>query len=328
MTQRLIAADARFHPVADLFPPMTDAEYRELVEDIREHGQREPVTVDDEGRVIDGRHRVKACAELGRSVECETYNGEEATFSDFVWSENLKRRHLTSSQLACCAVDREKYEAAFRARIEKTKAAAKKKQRQQGPRGKEGGRGKKKTHRQTIAEGLGTPDDHKTDTTLARAAGTNRTTLQGARELQKKDPEKFEEVKAGTKSVSQAQREVRKEEATKRVAELPSDKYRVLYADPPWSYGNQAMPRIIRPGDLVKRERESQSLTQQELADRLEMSRPELSNIEKGKDPGALHAVRLSVYFEMPLEQFFPEMIRFKKRVEKRRYRVALAAAK
>jgi len=86
------------------------------------------------------------------------------------------------------------------------------------------------------------------------------------------------------------------------------------------------MPRTIRPGDLVRRERRAQSLTQQQLAERLEMSRPELSNIEKGKDPSALHAVRMHVYFDVPLEQFFPEMTRFQKRLGKRRFRAACDA--
>lgn len=43
------------HEVADIFPPMSVDDFRALKEDIREHGQREPITLWD-NEVIDGRH--------------------------------------------------------------------------------------------------------------------------------------------------------------------------------------------------------------------------------------------------------------------------------
>jgi len=95
---RIIAEDAIMHPAADLFPKMTETEFSDLVEDIRQHGQREPVWVNGDGHVIDGKHRVLACAELGRSVEARTYNGDEESIAAFVVSLNLKRRHLSESQ--------------------------------------------------------------------------------------------------------------------------------------------------------------------------------------------------------------------------------------
>ena len=50
-------------------------------------------------------------------------------------------------------------------------------------------------------------------------------------------PEEFQAVRAGKKTVTQARRE-RKRSAVKQTAGLPTDKCRVLYADPPWKYGN------------------------------------------------------------------------------------------
>jgi len=102
-TTRIIPSESAFHPVADIFPAMSDTEFRELVEDIREHGQREPVWILDDGRVIDGKHRVKACVELGRSVDARVYHGDEASVEAFVVSLNLKRRHLNESQRASVA---------------------------------------------------------------------------------------------------------------------------------------------------------------------------------------------------------------------------------
>ena len=57
------------HPLADSFPMMSDGELKELAEDIRKNGQREPVVfveIDGERTLIDGRHRLEACAMIGR----------------------------------------------------------------------------------------------------------------------------------------------------------------------------------------------------------------------------------------------------------------------
>ena len=102
-TTRIIPSESAFHPVADIFPAMSDTEFRELVEDIREHGQREPVWILEDKRVIDGKHRVKACVELGRSVEARVYHGSETSVEAFVVSLNLKRRHLSEEQRAMVA---------------------------------------------------------------------------------------------------------------------------------------------------------------------------------------------------------------------------------
>ena len=56
--------------------------------------------------------------------------------------------------------------------------------------------------------------------------------------IAEKAPELFEEVRNGDKSLTAARREVKKAEVTE-TAKLPSDKFRVLYADPPWKYGDQ-----------------------------------------------------------------------------------------
>jgi len=87
------------HPVADIFPRMGDAEFQALKADIAKHGQREPVwTWRDQ--IIDGRHRVRACDELGHLCLRREYEGDESTLVQFVVSLNLHRRHLDESQRA------------------------------------------------------------------------------------------------------------------------------------------------------------------------------------------------------------------------------------
>lgn len=85
------------HPLAELIPPMTETEYAELKADIEANGQREPVTL-YEGKILDGRHRYRACGELGITPETRAYDGEEP--AKFVISLNVHRRQLTTAQRA------------------------------------------------------------------------------------------------------------------------------------------------------------------------------------------------------------------------------------
>ena len=91
------------HPLADVVPPMTDEEYQELKADIKAHGLREPMTL-HEGKVIDGKHRYRACIELGVEPQTRELSGG-GTPLQYIISENVKRRHLTVGQLAALAVE-------------------------------------------------------------------------------------------------------------------------------------------------------------------------------------------------------------------------------
>ncbi len=51
--------------------------------------------------------------------------------------------------------------------------------------------------------------------------------------------EQFEAVKAGDKTRTQARREQQRDSVTRKVEEFPNGKFRVLYADPPWKYGDE-----------------------------------------------------------------------------------------
>lgn len=93
------------HPVADLLPPMSAAEYDELRESIRANGLREPVTVHRDGRIIDGRHRARICLELCLPLETRTFDGEDNELLAFVLDLNLKRRHLSETQRAAVAAE-------------------------------------------------------------------------------------------------------------------------------------------------------------------------------------------------------------------------------
>lgn len=90
-----------FHPVARLFPLMSDQSFRELLTDIEAHGQLTPIWL-HEGQIVDGRNRYRACIELGIEPELREWD-RQGDLVDFVLGLNMKRRHLTASQRAVVA---------------------------------------------------------------------------------------------------------------------------------------------------------------------------------------------------------------------------------
>lgn len=88
------------HPAAELFPLMRDAEFDDLVADIREHGQRDAIVMTPDGQLLDGRNRWRACAKAGITPITRTEHSEPWAF---VISTNVHRRHLNESQRAMIA---------------------------------------------------------------------------------------------------------------------------------------------------------------------------------------------------------------------------------
>ena len=91
------------HPACALLPAIPDDEYAELRDDIGAHGQYQPIVLLD-GKVLDGWHRYRACAELGLEPRIENFTGDEYAALTYVISMNLRHRHLTASQKAAFAV--------------------------------------------------------------------------------------------------------------------------------------------------------------------------------------------------------------------------------
>lgn len=96
----------QIHPAAEVFPAMSDDQYAELKDDIQRHGLRDSVEV-YQGKILDGRHRFKACKELKIVPDIITLD-DHAIGGDpfaFVVSRNLHRRHLSTSQRGMVAVN-------------------------------------------------------------------------------------------------------------------------------------------------------------------------------------------------------------------------------
>jgi len=95
----------RIHPVADLVPDMRPEEYQQLLSSMRMHGYlpNRPIMLSQDGRILDGRHRYKACCELGIQPSWETLDAATSPAA-YVAATAVYRRNLTPSQVACVRV--------------------------------------------------------------------------------------------------------------------------------------------------------------------------------------------------------------------------------
>jgi N6-adenosine-specific RNA methylase IME4 len=227
-----------FHDVCDIFPMMEGEEFDALVVDIGGYGQREPIWT-YQGKIIDGRNRYKACSLLGIEPQYKEWSGE-GSLVGLVISLNLKRRHLTGSQKAACAVEIEKQ---FAEETRKRQA--------------HGMTAPGKTLVERFPEAIERARDE-----AGKILGVSGRYVSDAKTLKERAPAIFAQVQSGEKTIPQAKKELRHEELKTSIPAFPGQKYRVLYIDPPWKYGDQLV--MDRYGAA---ERHYPTLSIQELCD-------------------------------------------------------------
>jgi N6-adenosine-specific RNA methylase IME4/ParB-like chromosome segregation protein Spo0J len=212
---------------------MSDDELRNLTADIAANGLHHPIILLD-SMVLDGRNRLLACEASGIAPRFVDFDGDDPYA--FVWSENAERRNIRPDQKVAIRLvmdgERDQWlaerrriaEEANRKRSEATKAQ---------PRTEDGSRLTTGTVSRDTAPANGRSRDK-----LAEATGTSPATAARVQSLANSRPDLLKDVANGIKSAVQALRQKKKEEIATREPDLPDDKYRVVYADPPWSYGN------------------------------------------------------------------------------------------
>ena len=253
------------HPLANETPDMSEEEFKQLVEDIGQHGLRLPI-VTYEGLILDGRHRYRAVQEL---VEREVlysmpepflvpFEGSQDEAKAYVESMNYHRRHLTPAQKACKA----------HIWLVEQKVAGEFKR----------GRPKKAGDPPAFS------GDARDVAAVRFGVGDSRT-LDFVGEIEEKAPDLFEVMQQGGMSVYEAQRTVKeREKAEKReakigalsLAEFPADSpirvgdarelalelepnsVDLIFTDPPYDkenvllYGELSVlaARVLKPGGL------------------------------------------------------------------------------
>jgi len=227
-----------------LAPPLSEKDRRRLRDSIAEHGVLIPVSVDQDGRLLDGHHRREIAAELG--VDCPTQEihctSEEARLSVSA-TLNADRRQMTDGQRTILG---RKLEERFR-------ELARERQRQAG---EQHGRG---------IDSSGTTVQELSDTQANAAArdqvaeavglGSGRTYERNAKtldEIEESAPDLYEQIESGEADMREARKEYRlrkKAERTQQIAETPPEDldgaYEVIYLDPPWRYEHAEPTRKV-----------------------------------------------------------------------------------
>ena len=171
------------HPLAEIFPMLGNGELKELAEDIRQSGLQIPIVL-FEGKILDGRNRYAACKLSGSEGKFEEYTGAEPL--QHIIGLNLHRRHLSESQRAMIAAKIADLEVGNMAFSEESSNCA------------------------------NLRNSHVSQTEAAKLLNVGRRSVQIARSIIKKAPEKVNEIETGKKTVNKAMKEIKAAEPPKQ----------------------------------------------------------------------------------------------------------------
>lgn len=207
----------QFHELADLFPMLCEEELSELADQIERDGfdTTHPIVI-FEGKILDGRNRWRACdclrreGRLASAPPFREFAGESPL--QFVLQENLRRRHLTATERTVLAVEILPWE-------------EKEAKQRQGAR-------------TDIKAKLPESSKGQARDKAAAKTGVSPRSVSDAKNVKKKAPDLYQEMKAGKTDLQTAKKKLKKRERPQPppAAVIPEGKFTVIYADPPWKY--------------------------------------------------------------------------------------------
>jgi ParB-like chromosome segregation protein Spo0J len=204
MTEHRDPADLRDHEAAALVPMMSPAEFADLVADVKVVGVKDDLDVLPDGRVLDGRNRLRAAREAGLAeVPVRVLDLDEAGAVEHIFRTALLRRNLSDDQRAVLVARfREALTASAR------KARAKKAARTRW-------HGCSEDTASSKHEGNG-----RSREALAQTSNVPERKLRLAVQLQAKAPELAEKVLAGEINLTRARRAFERQEKQSRPEQL------------------------------------------------------------------------------------------------------------
>lgn len=89
------------HPACAAVPVASDEDLTQIIASMKERGLLEPITLNGDGELLDGRHRLIACYEAQVEPRFTAYKGSNPW--QYVLDKNAARRHMTTAQKAAFA---------------------------------------------------------------------------------------------------------------------------------------------------------------------------------------------------------------------------------
>jgi hypothetical protein len=213
---RTLSGAIKAHPVAEMLPVLDEGsdQFKSLLASIDRNGQYDAIVVDDEGRILDGRNRLRACqilrlvpkitrlADLALGLDKE---GAPVSPEDFAFDRNFGRRDLTPDQRAIISAQFAEYIAG-------------------GKRGAPAGNGNnnpaKKVEKSNAVKSsqlTPAPTTRKPETRkrLAQTAGVSQHKAQQALDVARADPATAKAVAAGKMKLAAAHKQAKPKLARK-----------------------------------------------------------------------------------------------------------------
>jgi len=224
-----------------LIPPLSNEEFKQLERNILEEGIREPL-ITWNGILIDGHNRYRIAQE--HDINYETLEKEfDNIFLVKVWMiyNQFGRRNLSNYQRSVLALE---LEDVFKEKAKENLVLT----------GENFGKGLQISAK-PIIEKIDTRQE------IAKLANVSHDTIAKVKKIEATaTPEVKARLNTGTMSINEAYKEIKKEEVElkrkeiretfeKQDVEIKDKKYRIIYADPPWKYGNSMPLGTTEPQD-------------------------------------------------------------------------------
>ena len=218
-----------------LIPPLSNEEFKQLERNILEEGIREPL-ITWNGILIDGHNRYRIAQE--HDINYETLEKEFDNINrvkEWMINNQFGRRNLSNYQRSVLALQ---LEDVFREK-------AKEKQKESGG----------------AVPQISAKPPVETRQEIAKVANVSHDTIAKVKKIEAAaTPEVKARLNTGTMSINEAYKEIKKEEIEikrkeirdtfeKQDVEIKDKKYRIIYADPPWKYGNSMPLGTTEPQD-------------------------------------------------------------------------------
>ena len=187
--------------LSELVPEMTRPEYSNFIDSVKLSGIQTPIHIRTDLTILDGRHRVRACKQLGiKQIDVIVHDFDKSKSINFVRDTAIERRSLTSAQRIDIIL---RSSDLIDEIVEKAKA----------------NQGK----RNDITSGSAEPEVEKeTNVKLAELAKTSKASVQRMKKVKNESPDLYEQVVKGEKTINGAYNELPTTVTPKKSSEYPS----------------------------------------------------------------------------------------------------------